>query len=85
MTAMGSELQRAFDRLADFEAVQRGRPLEDLIEAVGLLQESVGIDEQARALIRDRLRQRGPVDGAGTVLLGVIIGLMAAELAAEPN
>ncbi len=85
MASMSSELQHAFDRLADFEAVQRGRSMEELIEAVCLLQESVGIDEQARALIRDRLGQRGRVDGAGTVLLGVIVGLMAAELAAEAN
>ena len=81
---MGTRLERAFDRLSDFEAVQRGTSFDDLTDAVARLQESVGIDENDRALIRERLQQRSSAPGThGAVLMGVILGLMAADLARE--
>ena len=81
---MGTRLERAFDRLSDFEAVQRGASFADLTDAVARLQESVGIDEDDRALIRERLERRSTASGThGAVLMGVILGLMAADLARE--
>ncbi len=80
MREIGDSLARAFDRIGDFQSVQRGRGAEELGEAVNLLQESVGIRLEERSLIGERLEE---IDGSeralGHVLLGVIIGLMATE------
>lgn len=71
-------LDKAFDRIDDFVAVQ-GPTLS--VEAVDLLQEAVGVDEGARAIIRERIANLGDAS-AGSVLLGVLVGLLAAEAAA---
>ena len=84
MASITHSLDRSFDRIADFCAVQSQTSDPELLEAVTLLQESVGIDDEPRALIADRLSDiAGSSRAPGHVLLGVIIGLMAAELAAE--
>jgi hypothetical protein len=75
MTAPG--LDKAFDRIDDFVAVQ-GPAIS--IDAVNLLQEAVGVHERARAIIRERLPALGDAS-AGSVLLGVLVELMAAEAA----
>lgn len=79
-----ASLDSAFDRIADFQAVQGGSSADELLAAVIRLQESVGIADEPRALIAERLNR---IDGSsrapGHVLLGVIVGLMAAELATE--
>jgi hypothetical protein len=81
---IADSLARAFDRIEDFEAVQSGRSGEDLLDAVLLLQESVGIGDEARALLRDRLPVgAGTSHPAGHLLLGLIVGLTAAELGTE--
>jgi hypothetical protein len=52
---------------------------------VTLLQESLGVDDAQRAVVRERVaarRARGHDTGAGSVLLGVLVGIFAAELAA---
>jgi len=77
-----ASLARAFDRIDDFQAVQAGRMGEELCEPVIRLQESVGIVDDSRALLRERLDGiKGASTAPGSVLLGVIVGLMAAELA----
>jgi hypothetical protein len=79
-------LARAFDRIDDFNAVQAGRTGGALRDAVIRLQGSVGIFDATRILIRDRLDEINASPGAaGHVLLGVIVGLMAAELAGDPQ
>jgi hypothetical protein len=45
-------IAEAFDRIEDFVAVQGS---EISVDAVNRLQESVGIDEEARATFRDRV------------------------------
>jgi len=73
-------LASAFDRLADFQSVQSGADADEMLEAVTLLQESVGINDDERVLLRERLTEiRGTKPAAGAVLLGLILGLMAAE------
>lgn len=75
-----SGIATAFDRIDDFLSVQ-GQQLSS--EAVDLLQRSVGIEEETRAVIADRLELFDAEDGSGPVLLGVIVGLLAAQLHAE--
>ncbi len=76
-------LQEAFDRIEDFLAVQatHGRPLE--LAQVLCLQESVGVDDQARAVFARRLSEIQPEASAGAVLLGLLVGLSAAQLQSE--
>lgn len=84
MNEITTSLARALDRIDDFEAVQSDRSAEELFDAVVLLQKSVGIGDETRALIRDRLEAIGGArNGRGHVLLGLIVGLTAAELEAE--
>jgi hypothetical protein len=66
----------AFDRIDDFLSVQSRAPS---IEAVERLQEAVGIDDNERLAIRERLETIGQRDHAGGVMLGVIVGLFAAR------
>jgi predicted membrane metal-binding protein len=75
MTA--SRIDAAFDRIDAFLAVQSAGPT---VEAVTLLQEAVGVDDNARARISDRI---AALDGAGhpgavgSVMLGIVVGLFA--------
>jgi hypothetical protein len=48
-------LEPALERIDDFRALHDGRPLEEGVEAVLCLQEAVGIDEQTRLLVKDRI------------------------------
>ena len=80
MTEIARNLARALDRIEDFQAVQSGRDAGELREAAELLQEAVGIRDSERVLLRERLeRIRGSERAPGHVLLGLIVGLMAAE------
>jgi hypothetical protein len=78
MTAATHRLDEAFDRIEDFLAVQ-GPALS--AGAVARLQEAVGVDAEARAVIAQRvaaLERTGHAPTAGSVLLGVLVGLFAA-------
>lgn len=70
-------LETAFDRIDDFLAVQAD---ELSMDAVLRLQESVGVDDDARAAFARRLSEVQPDAAPGAVLLGVLLGLSAAEL-----
>lgn len=76
-------LQDAFDRMQDFIDVQTadGRPLE--LAQVLRLQESVGVDDQTRAVLARCLAQVQPSAPPGAVLFGLLVGLSAAQLQAE--
>jgi hypothetical protein len=83
MPADLQHLTRAFDRLEDFLAVQGPRPTPDAVLA---LQRAVGIDADARAVIRDRVAALAGPEAAGAaapVLLGILVGLFAADEAGE--
>jgi hypothetical protein len=78
MPADQHDLAGAFDRLDAFLAVQGPQPGTDAVLA---LQRAVGIDADARAIIRDRVAALGGTSGgaaAGPVLLGILVGLFAA-------
>jgi hypothetical protein len=72
-------LATAFDRLDDFLAVQRAQHGGVTLDAVLLLQEAVGLDDDARATIRERLPQLAEHGQAGSMLLGILVGLLAAQ------
>jgi hypothetical protein len=79
MTAPRPDLDRAFDRIDAFLAVQG--PALDL-PAVLALQEAVGVDDASRAVIGERvgaLAGAGHRSAAGSVLLGILVGLFAAD------
>lgn len=71
-------LEQALDQIDAFRAIHEpgGVPL----EAVLCLQESVGIDDDSRVLIRERLYENG---GGSHEFLGLIIGLLAARMQAD--
>jgi hypothetical protein len=70
-------LGEAFDRLEDFLAVwSEGVTL----DAVERLQESVGVNTELRRMFADRLERMQPHAPAAAVLLGLLLGLSAAEL-----
>jgi hypothetical protein len=72
-------LASAFDRIDAFLAVQGPSPTPDAVLA---LEEAVGVDDGSRAVIRARvaaLAEAGHGAAAGSVLLGILIGLFATE------
>ena len=78
-------IARAFDRFDDFLAVQRdarSHP-EEFVAALRRLQESVGIAAAEREIIRGRLAELDVAGNPGALVLGLIVGRMAAELDAE--
>ena len=72
-------LSRAFDRIDDFVRVQTANGGRITVDAVDLLQEAVGIDPERRSIIAARVPALGNDLSAGAVLLGVLVGLFAAE------
>jgi hypothetical protein len=83
VSEIADSLARAFDRIDDFWAVQKGSSFEELREAVLLLQQAVGIEDESRRLIHDRLQGLDGFQNASGVVLGVIVGLFAAEIEGE--
>jgi hypothetical protein len=82
MLAVKPDLATAFDRIDDFLAVQGAAPPR---EAVLALEEAVGLDDESRAVIRGRvaaLTEAGHGPATGSVVLGILIGLFAAESSA---
>jgi hypothetical protein len=80
---LSDSLASAFDRLDDFLEVQGPRLSPD---AVDLLQGAAGVTESERRLIAERLVSLQPPDRpphAGAVLLGVLVGLFAAQFEQE--
>jgi dienelactone hydrolase len=82
MIAAPPDLACAFDRIDDFLAVQGSAPAHDAVLA---LEEAVGLDDSSRAVIRERVRalaDAGHAPAAGSVVLGILVGLFAAETSA---
>ena len=80
MSTATPALGEAFDRLEDFLSIWAGGIT---VEAVQHLQESVGIEDTERRLFAARLAEVQPAASPGALLLGLLIGLSAAQLAGE--
>jgi hypothetical protein len=79
MLAVTPDLARAFDRIDAFLAVQGPAPAANAVLA---LEAAVGVDDESRAVIRQRvaaLADAGHGAAAGSVVLGILVGLFAAE------
>lgn len=76
-------LTQAFDRLDDFVTVQRAAG-GITVDAVNLLQQAVGIDDRGRDTIRERVEELAPAQ-TPSVLVGIVLGLLAAQLDAAPR
>jgi hypothetical protein len=75
-----SDSLTSFDRLDAFLTVQ-GPGI--TLESVELLQEAAGVTDSERRLIAERvvaLHRRGQAPQTGAVLLGVLVGLFAAQV-----
>ncbi len=79
MSDVAESLEQALDQIDAFKAIHE--PGGVTLEAVLCLQESVGIDDDSRVLIRERLYENG--DGGSHEFLGVIIGLLAARMQSD--
>ena len=78
---LAGPLSCAFDRIDDFLAVQASRAGPELLGAVICLQGSVAIDDAARQLVRERVSSiKAASQAPGPFMLGLVVGLMAAEL-----
>jgi len=78
MSDVTFSLGQAFDRIDAFRAIHE--PPGVTLEAVLCLQETVGIDEGTRVLIRERLYEVQGSRESSATFLGMIIGLLAAQL-----
>jgi hypothetical protein len=79
--SIDNSLGQAFDRFGDFVAVQ-GSKLS--VEALDLMQSALGIDDETRRMLVRRLENDFQDDfKPAQVLLGVILGVSAAQLAEE--
>ena len=65
------------DRLEDFRAVHSGEDLEEVIDAVSLMLESVGITESSIIDLMDFLHKKNGFGQEGGFLIGVILGIIA--------
>jgi hypothetical protein len=81
---LGQALDDAFDHLDAFCAVQRAEHGTLTIDGVQRLQEAVGIDDVDRTLLLERLPGLTPDANRGSVLLGVLLGLFAADALGDP-
>ena len=84
MPQVTDSLSQALDRIEDFKAIHETCPGGVTIEDVNCLQEAVGITDPTRVLIRERIYEgEDAASEPSEMFLGVIVGLLAAQLAAE--
>jgi len=74
-------LERALDRIDAFRAIHE--PGGVSVEAADCLMEAVGITDETRALVRARIFEDDGIRDGASAFLGVIIGLLAADLASD--
>lgn len=72
-------LRFAFGKLEDFYTVQKDKPFKDKMEAVEILRESLGIDNEMTVELSE---WSGDFNGPGLdgpVMMGLLIGLLATD------
>jgi hypothetical protein len=81
MREVTTSLEQAFDRIDAFRAIHEPGGVSP--EAVRCLLEAVGIDDGTKALVCERLCEAETTREGAATFLGLIIGLLAAELGAR--
>ena len=81
MSDVTASLEQALDRIDAFRAIHE--PGGVSADAVRCLQEAVGIDDATRILIRERIYEAECSRDGTSTFLGLIIGLLAAQLDQE--
>lgn len=79
MSGLTEQLATALERIEDFQSVQAGSTKDELQAAVLCLQEAAGVDEASRAALRQGLEKLGMMDKAGSIFLGLLVGLLTAQ------
>ena len=77
--ALAHGLVQAFDRIDDFVTVQGPLSARDL-GPVLCLWEAVGVSDDERAVLGERINELASAGQAGGLALGVLIGLFATQL-----
>ncbi|MEZ5075694.1 MAG: hypothetical protein R2691_12835 [Solirubrobacterales bacterium] len=78
MSDVTANLEQALDRIDAFRAIYE--PAGITAEAVDCLLEAVGIDDDDKALVGERIFADDGIRDGASAFLGVIIGLLAADL-----
>lgn len=79
-------IERGFDKIEAFHLVQDGGTLEQLLEAIVLFQASLGVEEETRTKLYDRISESPLLmepESSAYFLVGVMTGLSIAEYAEE--
>lgn len=76
---MTDRLAAALKRVEDFNAVQANGGPDELEAAVLCLQQAVGIDQDSRVVLCEGIERISSMENAGGILLGLIVGLLAAQ------
>lgn len=82
IVSSSESIDKAFDRYLDFAMLWKDQDLEDQLDAIHALQESLGINGDVRVLLYERVNEMPTNvfrDPKAWLLLGVILGLMTAE------
>lgn len=72
-----SDFLFAMDRLEDFRAVHSGEGMDDKIDAISIMLESLGITDAIEIDIMRFLHDKGGHGQEGGYLLGIILGIIA--------
>ena len=78
-----SDLTFAMNRLDDFKAVHAGENKDEQISALDTMIESLGIGDSAKMDLMQWVHEKDGHGQEGGFFLGVIIGILATERAAE--
>ena len=83
MKVSKSDFTFAMDRLDDFRAVHTGEDKGNQLNALDIMVESIGLGDSAKMDLMHWIQDRDGHGQEGGFLLGVIIGIVAAEHAVE--
>ena len=83
LTVSAKSIREATTRLAEFKQVNRNGNFVDLVTAVSTLREGYGIYDKASSPLVEWSEEHEPDMDLGAFLLGVIIGVMAADYEQE--
>ena len=86
MTLGEQEVERGFEHLRTIALLHYDKPIPEVIEALNLVLEGLGLDESGRDKLIERTRQLASDPAAASwIVLGVIAALTAVQHGAESD